>query len=187
MRSPISDVVGFIVERKRSLFDIFHCVERGKYPLLWNESVKLRTILATTVSCEQSFSVIKNTLHKNKKTATVFANVTAKYKQTKEVMVVENEKWKLDDWKGPLQMERHYKSQAIARPCMTRAEHHTLPTPEDRRCQLPAGEAPKSSLNLLKACPLNRKPCPCFAGAAWTFLSGGVDPPCQSSFHVRFV
>ena len=89
-RSPISDVVGFIVERKRSLFDIFRFVERGKYPLVWNESVKLRTIMATTVSCEQSFSVIKNTLHKNKKTATVFANVTAKYKQTKEVVVLEN-------------------------------------------------------------------------------------------------
>ena len=53
-----------------------------------NESVKLKTIMARTVSCEQSFSVIKNTLHKNKKTATVFANVTAKYEQTKEDIVL---------------------------------------------------------------------------------------------------
>ena len=48
-RSPISDIVGFVVERKRSLFDLFHVVEKGKYQLLWNESVKLRMILATTV------------------------------------------------------------------------------------------------------------------------------------------
>ena len=48
-RSPITDIVRFVVERKRSLFDLFHVVEKGKYQLLWNESVKLRMILATTV------------------------------------------------------------------------------------------------------------------------------------------
>ena len=88
MRSPITDVVGFVVKMKRSLLDIFRFVQKEKYPLLWNESVKLKTIIPTTVSCEQSFSVIKNTLHKNKSTGTVFANVTTKYQQTKEVMIL---------------------------------------------------------------------------------------------------
>ena len=87
-RSPITDIVGFVVKIKRNLFDIFHFVPREKYPLLWDESVKLNTIIPTTVSCEQSFSVIKNTQHKNKSTVTVFANVTTKYQQTKEVMIL---------------------------------------------------------------------------------------------------
>ena len=88
MRSPISDNLGFIVEMKWTLFDCFHFIEREKYPLLWKENVKLRTIIPTTVSCEQSFSVMKNTLHKTKSTATVFANMTTKYQQTKEIMIL---------------------------------------------------------------------------------------------------
>ena len=55
--SSISSQVGFEVTRRRSLQDIFLFVEKRRYPLLWKEIVKLRTVMPTTVCCEQSFSV----------------------------------------------------------------------------------------------------------------------------------
>ena len=41
--------------------------------------VKLRTVMPTTVCCEQSFSVVKHALHYNMKNETVVAVVTTKY------------------------------------------------------------------------------------------------------------
>ena len=57
---------------------MFQVVERTKYPMLWTEVVKVKTIMPTTVSCEQSFSVTKRSFHANMNVNTVMANVTNK-------------------------------------------------------------------------------------------------------------
>ena len=62
-----------------SLEDVFGVLVSHKYPLLWNEFIKANTIIPTTVGCEQSFSVIKQTMHLNMKPDTFIANAT--YKQ----------------------------------------------------------------------------------------------------------
>ena len=77
--SSITSQVGFKVTRTPSFQDAFLFIERGKYPLLWKEMVKLRTVMPTTVCCEQSFSVVKHALHCNMKNETVVAVVTTKY------------------------------------------------------------------------------------------------------------
>ena len=77
----ISNAVGFVVEHEVTLQDIFCIVEKERFPLLWNETVKIKTIIPTTVSCEQSFSVMKNARPNTKKTETMFANFTTKFQQ----------------------------------------------------------------------------------------------------------
>ena len=67
------DVVG-----KSTLCDVFQVVERGRDPMLWNEVIKLKTIMPTTVCCEQGFSVTKRSLHVNMGMNTAIANVTNK-------------------------------------------------------------------------------------------------------------
>ena len=65
--STISSRVEFEVLREISVQDIFLHISKEKYPLLWKETVKMRTIIPTTVCCEQSFSVVKHSLHNNMK------------------------------------------------------------------------------------------------------------------------
>ena len=79
--SSIASQVGFDVMKKLSLQDVFGVVDKVKYPLLWRETMKLRTIIPTTVCCEQSFSVVKHSLHHNMKNETVIAVVTTKYQE----------------------------------------------------------------------------------------------------------
>ena len=62
-----------------NLLDVFSVVERERYPLLWREFVKINTIFATSVSCEQSFSVVKRSFHVNMKWDTLIANVVNKF------------------------------------------------------------------------------------------------------------
>ena len=60
------------------LCDVFELVDKGKYPLLWKEVIKSKTIMPTTVYCEQSFSVTKRWFDVNMGMKTLVANVTNK-------------------------------------------------------------------------------------------------------------
>ena len=63
---------------KITLCDVFEVVDRDKYPLLWKEVIKMKTIMPTTVCCEQSFSVTKRSFHVNMGLETGIANGTNK-------------------------------------------------------------------------------------------------------------
>ena len=66
------------VETQMNLDDVFRVVERSKYPLLWNEVIRINTIVPTSVSCERCFSVIKHSYHNNMKSNTLIAHVMNK-------------------------------------------------------------------------------------------------------------
>ena len=66
------------IETQINLDEVFRVVERNRYPLLWNETIKINTIVPTTVSCERCFSVIKQSFHTNMKSDTLIANVMNK-------------------------------------------------------------------------------------------------------------
>ena len=74
----MSHKVGFVVESRLSLTDVFQVVDREAYPLLRRSLTKLMTILPTTVSRERCFSVIKRSIHTNMKSDTFIANVMNK-------------------------------------------------------------------------------------------------------------
>ena len=74
----LSKRVGMSIETKINLEDVFRDVEMNRYPLLWNEAIKINTIVPTTVSCERCFSVIKQSFHTNMKSDTLIANVMNK-------------------------------------------------------------------------------------------------------------
>ena len=61
-----------------SLTDVFSVLDSHSFPLLWKEFLKATTIMPTTVSCEQSFSVIKHAKHDNMKPESFIANATNK-------------------------------------------------------------------------------------------------------------
>ena len=77
-RVILSKEVGFDVEMPMSLVDVFSAVDTHQYPLLWREFIKENTVIPTTVSCEQSFSVIKRTMHINMNPDTYIGNTTNK-------------------------------------------------------------------------------------------------------------
>ena len=64
-RMLVSKAVGFDVEMSISLEDVFSVVDSFQYPLLWRAFIRANTIIPATVSCERSFSVIKQTMHVN--------------------------------------------------------------------------------------------------------------------------
>ena len=64
----ISTSVGFGVQMKLSLQEAFRFIQKERYPLLWWQTQQMKTVIPTTVSCEQSFSVFKHALHHNMKT-----------------------------------------------------------------------------------------------------------------------
>ena len=78
------ELAGFEIVSRLSLHDVFMVIERSKFPLLWREAMKLRTIIPTTVTCEQSFSVMKNLFHPNMKTTTFTANARNKIHERTE-------------------------------------------------------------------------------------------------------
>ena len=84
--SKAAELTGFDVVSKVSLHDVFMVVERGKYPLLWREVMKIHTIIPTTVSCEQSFSVMKHSFHPNMKTRTFTARARNKIHERTEMV-----------------------------------------------------------------------------------------------------
>ena len=70
--------VGITVLTPISLCDVFKVIKRDEFPLLWKEMVVMNTIMPTTVSCEQSFSVLKHSAHINMNDETFKANVINK-------------------------------------------------------------------------------------------------------------
>ena len=84
--SKATELTGFDVVSKVSLHDVFMVIERGEYPLLWREVMKLHTIIPTTVSCEQSFSVMKHSFHVNMKTRTFTAKARNKIHERTEMV-----------------------------------------------------------------------------------------------------
>ena len=84
--SRATELTGYDVVSKVTFHDVFMVVERGKYPLLWREVMKLHTIIPTTVSCEQSFSVLKHSFHVNMKTRNVIANARNKIHERTEMV-----------------------------------------------------------------------------------------------------
>ena len=80
------ELTGLDVVSKVSLHDVFMVVERTKFPLLWREVMKLHTIIPTTVSCEQSFSVLKHSFHVNMKTRTFTAKARNKIHERTEMV-----------------------------------------------------------------------------------------------------
>ena len=98
-RRILSEEVGMDVFSPISLSDVFSVLQSVNYPLLWQEYVKIHTIFPTTVSCEQTFSVIKRTNHVNMKQKKLIANVTNKLHERAET------KWFWENgngnyWKG---------------------------------------------------------------------------------------
>ena len=57
--------------------------------MVWNEILKIKTVMPTTVCCEQSFSVLKHVLHKNMAVKTMTAKVTMKLHQNVETELIE--------------------------------------------------------------------------------------------------
>ena len=87
MKKDASERVGFDVQIEPSLQILVQFVEKQNYPVLWKEVQKMKTVIATTVCCEQSFGVLKHTIHTNMKKRTAIANITAKYQQRSEERV----------------------------------------------------------------------------------------------------
>ena len=77
-KMAVSQKVGFDVVTAISVTDAFTVLDSQQYPLLWTEYLKANTIVPTTVSCEQSFSVTKHAIHTNMKPVNFIANVTNK-------------------------------------------------------------------------------------------------------------
>ena len=50
-----------------TLLDAFKVVDRMKYPVLWDHALIIVSYTPTSVSCEQSFSILKRRLHENMK------------------------------------------------------------------------------------------------------------------------
>ena len=55
-----------------TLFDVFRVVDQTKYPFLWGTVLRVLSYTPTSVSCEQSFSILKRRMHQNMKKETAF-------------------------------------------------------------------------------------------------------------------
>ena len=64
------------MQKRATLIDVFHLVERDTYNNMWRFVVRLLTVIPTTVACERSFSFFKRTIHINmsEETAKNFLN-----------------------------------------------------------------------------------------------------------------
>ena len=81
----MTELVGFEVETESSFQAILPFVDRRNYPNVWKEIVKMKTVIPTTVCCEQCFSVLKHALHKNMTTKTIRAKMTLKCHENVEI------------------------------------------------------------------------------------------------------
>ena len=63
-----------------SLLDVFKVVNRNNYPLLWDVVLKHLAVIPTSVSCEQSFSRLRNKMHENMKKETTFSFMVITHK-----------------------------------------------------------------------------------------------------------
>ena len=61
-------------DNKSNFTDAFQVLERRDFPNIWRFTVRVLTIILTTVACEQSFSFFKRTIHANmsEETAKIF-------------------------------------------------------------------------------------------------------------------
>ena len=64
-----------------TLLEVFDHVDREQYPMLWRTVKKTLTMFATTVSCEQYFSRLRNKHHENMKKETAFSFVSVSEKR----------------------------------------------------------------------------------------------------------
>ena len=55
-----------------TLMDVFKVVDRNKYPVLWDVVLRVLSYTPTSVSCEQSFSILKRRMHENMKKENAF-------------------------------------------------------------------------------------------------------------------
>ena len=55
----------FETEIPTNIIDVFKVVPKERFPFLWRVVVRVLTTMPTTVSCEQSFSYFKRTIHTN--------------------------------------------------------------------------------------------------------------------------
>ena len=55
-----------------TLLDVFTIINPNNFPFLWNVVLKMLTVMPTSVSCEQSFSRLRNKMHENMKMETSF-------------------------------------------------------------------------------------------------------------------
>ena len=76
--------LGFYTEEKCSLLDVFHFVHREEFPCLWGEVEKMLAVMPTTACCEQSFSVVKHSLHTNMAGPTALAKAVLKIHSSTE-------------------------------------------------------------------------------------------------------
>ena len=76
--------------------------------MLWRELTRANTIIPTTVSCEQSFSVVKHATHVNMKPATFMTNATNKYLKNQELNGYENKMKRYHSKRTPASEPWHY-------------------------------------------------------------------------------
>ena len=50
-----------------TLLDVFTVVERTRYPILWDIVLRVLSYIQTSVSCEQSFCILKRRMPENTK------------------------------------------------------------------------------------------------------------------------
>ena len=58
-----------------TLFDVFGVVDQTQFPFLWDVVLRVLSYTPTSVSCEESFAILKRRMHQNMKTETAFAFV----------------------------------------------------------------------------------------------------------------
>ena len=70
-----------------NLVDVFKVVDRTKFPVLWDIVLRVLSYTPTSVSCEQSFSILKRRMHENVKKENAFMFVEmAKRTKTIELL-----------------------------------------------------------------------------------------------------
>ena len=55
-----------------TLFDVFRVVDKTRFPFLWETVLRVFSYIPTSVSCEQSFSILKRRMHQNMKSENAF-------------------------------------------------------------------------------------------------------------------
>ena len=63
-----------------TLLDVFKVIEPNNFPFLWDVVLKTVTLMPTSVSCEQSFSRLRNKMRENMKMETSFHFVAVTHK-----------------------------------------------------------------------------------------------------------
>ena len=129
----VSKVVGIEVATQANLFDVFSVMGKQRFPLLWREMIKIETIFATTVTCEQCFSVMKHTIQVNVKCDTLTAKVINKlhngtHQKSVKNTLSERETLAEKPWD-------YFNVQTVTFSCLRRPRQPGLPRPQPLACQ----------------------------------------------------